>query len=92
MLCPKQVQIVPEYEGVKEEHYADRLSDRLRKEVLVPLRKVLELLEEVYIGANRWDSIPHNRVASVAMKFYKEKFLKLDPEGFKKYLEDVKFG
>ncbi|KAE8731962.1 vacuolar protein sorting-associated protein 26A-like [Hibiscus syriacus] len=81
----------PEYEGVEEEHYAYRVRDRLRKEVLVPLRKVLEL-PEVYIGANKWGSIPYNRVASVAMKLYKEKFLKHDKERFTKYLEDVKAG
>ncbi|XVF81470.1 hypothetical protein PTKIN_Ptkin15bG0157700 [Pterospermum kingtungense] len=81
----------PEYEGVEEAHYAYRVRDRLRKEVLVPLHKVLEL-PELYIGANRWDSIPYNRVASVAMKFYKEKFLKRDNERFCKYLEDVKAG
>ncbi|MBA0851532.1 hypothetical protein Goshw_021663 [Gossypium schwendimanii] len=81
----------PEYEGIDEEHYAYRVRDRLRKDVLVPLRKVLEL-PEVYIGANKWDSIPYNRVASIAMKFYKEKFLKHDKDRFSKYLEDVKAG
>ncbi|CAK7336083.1 unnamed protein product [Dovyalis caffra] len=85
------IESYPEYEGIEEAHYAYRVRDRLRKEVLVPLRKVLEL-PEVYIGANRWDSIPYNRVASVAMKFYKEKFLKHDAERFKQYLEDVKAG
>ncbi|MED6117794.1 hypothetical protein PIB30_113195, partial [Stylosanthes scabra] len=44
------------------------------------------------MSANRWDSIPYNRVASVAMKLYKEKFLKHDKERFEKYLEDVKSG
>ncbi|KAK6241800.1 hypothetical protein SCA6_007189 [Theobroma cacao] len=81
----------PEYEGIEEAHYAYRVRDRLRKEVLVPLHKVLELLE-VYIGANKWDSIPYNKVASVAMTFYKEKFLKHDKWRFSKYLEDVKAG
>ncbi|ESW30040.1 hypothetical protein PHAVU_002G119600 [Phaseolus vulgaris] len=80
-----------EYVGVEEAHYAYRVRDRLRKEVLVPLRKVLEL-PEVFIGANRWDLIRYNRVASVAMKFYKEKFVKHDSERFKAYLEDVKSG
>lgn len=80
-----------EYEGVEEAHYAYRVRNRLRKEVLVPLRKVLEL-PEGFIGANRWDLIPYKRVASVAMKFYKEKFLKHDKERFEKYLEDVKAG
>ncbi|WJX62800.1 hypothetical protein P8452_47758 [Trifolium repens] len=80
-----------EYEGVEEAHYAYRVRDRLRKDVLVPLRKVLEL-PELFIGANQWNLIPYNRVASVAMKFYKEKFLKHDKERFEKYLEDVKAG
>ncbi|WJX93762.1 hypothetical protein P8452_75252 [Trifolium repens] len=80
-----------EYEGVEEAHYAYRVRDRLRKDVLVPLRKVLDL-PEVFIGANQWNLIPYNRVASVAMKFYKEKFLKHDKERFEKYLEDVKAG
>ncbi|CAN6551015.1 unnamed protein product [Malus baccata var. baccata] len=80
-----------EYDGVEEAHYAYKVRDRLRKEVLVPLRKVLEL-PEVYIGVNQWGSIPYNRVASVAMKNYKEFFLKHDEERFKKYLEDVKAG
>ena len=79
------------YQGVEEAHYAYRVQDRLRKQVLVPLRKVLEL-PEVYIGANRWGEIKYNRVASVAIKFYKEKFLKHDKDRFKGYLEDVKAG
>ncbi|KAG8373928.1 hypothetical protein BUALT_Bualt11G0076200 [Buddleja alternifolia] len=80
-----------EYEGVEAAHYAYRVRDRLRKEVLVPLRKALDL-PEVYIGANAWNLIPYNRVASVAMKLYKEKFLKHDKERFKEYLEKVKSG
>ncbi|XP_028771959.1 uncharacterized protein LOC114729153 [Neltuma alba] len=81
----------PEYEGIEEAHYAYRIRDRLRKEILVPLRKALEL-PEVYIGANQWGSLPYNRVASVAMKFYTDKFMKHDKERFTKYLEDVKSG
>ncbi|KAJ8749402.1 hypothetical protein K2173_018894 [Erythroxylum novogranatense] len=84
-------ELYPEYEGIEEAHYAYRVRDRLRKEVLVPLRRILEL-PEVYIGANRWDLIPYNRVASVAMNFYKEKFKKHDGERFSKYLDDVKTG
>ncbi|KAI8526784.1 hypothetical protein RHMOL_Rhmol12G0023100 [Rhododendron molle] len=78
-------------ECVSEAHYAFRVRDRLRTEILVPLRKALEL-PEVYIGANQWGSIPYNRVASVAMKFYKEKFLKHDTERFMEYLANVKAG
>lgn len=88
-MFPKAV--YTEYEGIEDAHYAYRVRDRLRKQVLVPLRKALEL-PEVYIGANRWDSLPCNRVASVAMKLYKDKFLKHDPERFETYLEDVRAG
>lgn len=80
-----------EYDGVEEAHYAYRVRDRLRKQVLVPLRKALEL-PEVYIGQNQWGLIPYNRVASVAMKFYKEKFLKHDESRFREYLENVRSG
>ncbi|KAK3001238.1 hypothetical protein RJ639_020365 [Escallonia herrerae] len=80
-----------EYQGIEDAHYAYRVRDRLRKEVLVPLRKALAL-PEVYMGANDWGSIPYNRVASVAMKTYKEKFLKHDKDRFEEYLEKVKAG
>ncbi|XP_070042271.1 uncharacterized protein [Nicotiana tomentosiformis] len=80
-----------EYNGVEEGHYAYRVRDRLRKDVLVPLHKALEL-PEVYMSAKKWNSLPYNRVASVAMKNYKELFLKHDEERFNKYLEDVKSG
>lgn len=81
----------PEYEVIEDAHYAYRVRDRLRKQVLVPLRKALEL-PEVYIGANDWGSIPYNRVASVAMKNYKDKFLKHDKERFQEYLAKVRSG
>ncbi|EOA20127.1 hypothetical protein CARUB_v10000406mg [Capsella rubella] len=81
----------PEYEGVEEAHYAYRVRDRLRKQVLVPLRKTLQL-PELYMGASDWGSLPYNRVASVAMKTYKEIFLKHDAERFQQYLDDAKTG
>ncbi|GER45782.1 hypothetical protein STAS_22761 [Striga asiatica] len=81
----------PEYEGVEEAHYAYRVRDRLRKEVLVPLRKALEL-PEVYIGANDWGSLPYNRVASVAMKTYTRLFFKHDESRFREYLDKVERG
>ncbi|XP_022760399.1 uncharacterized protein LOC111306768 isoform X2 [Durio zibethinus] len=80
-----------EYEGLEEGHYAYRVRDRLRKQVLVPLHKALEL-PEVYMSANAWNSLPYNRVASVAMKTYKELFAKHDNERFQEYLENVKTG
>ena len=49
-------------------------------------------LPEVYISAKQWCDIPYNRVASVAMKLCKYKFLKHDEERFLNYLEEVKQG
>ncbi|KAL4289622.1 hypothetical protein GQ457_14G013720 [Hibiscus cannabinus] len=80
-----------EYEGLEEAHYAYRVRDRLRKQVLVPLRKALEL-PEVYMSADKWNTLPYNRVASVAMKNYKALFKEHDNERFQEYLEQVKTG
>ncbi|EXC23526.1 hypothetical protein L484_007134 [Morus notabilis] len=80
-----------EYGEVEEAHYVYRIRDRLRKEVLVPLHKALEL-PEVYMSANQWGILPYNRVASVAMKNYKDLFSKHDSDRFGEYLENVKSG
>ncbi|XP_066372254.1 uncharacterized protein [Miscanthus floridulus] len=81
----------PDYADLSEEHYAYSALHRLRREVLVPLRKVLEL-PEVYMSAQRWSQLPYARVASVAMRRYKSLFKKHDEARFGKYLEDVEAG
>ncbi|KAI3920779.1 hypothetical protein MKW98_005605 [Papaver atlanticum] len=81
----------PEYENIEEAQYAYRVRDRLRREYLVPLRKVLEL-PEVYMSSKNWESLPYNRVSSVAMKKYKTFFEENDKERFNEYLESVKKG
>ncbi|KAI3850681.1 hypothetical protein MKW98_030741 [Papaver atlanticum] len=81
----------PEYENVDEAHYAYRIRDRLRKEVLVPLHKASEL-PELYMSANKWELLPYNRVPSVAMNNYKEVFMNHDKERFTNHLEGVKRG
>ncbi|KAF7103120.1 hypothetical protein CFC21_104148 [Triticum aestivum] len=78
----------PEYAQLSDEHYTYQTLHRLRREVLVRLRKVLEL-PEVYMSAQRWSELPYTRVASVAMRRYKVLFKKHDEERFDKYLEDV---
>ncbi|KFK31719.1 hypothetical protein AALP_AA6G150100 [Arabis alpina] len=80
-----------EYEGIEEAHYAYRIRDRLRKEVLVPLHKALEL-PELSMSAKEWNLLKYNRVASVAMKNYKKLFEEHDSERFTQFLEDVKSG
>jgi hypothetical protein len=74
-----------------DEHYAYRARERLRKAVLVPLRRALKL-PEVFISARAWESVVYTRVASVAMKNYKDLFLKHDADRFNAYLDDVKSG
>ncbi|RLN09319.1 hypothetical protein C2845_PM11G02400 [Panicum miliaceum] len=74
-----------------DEHYAYRARERLRKVALVPLRRALKL-PEVFISARAWDSVVYTRVASVAMKNYKDLFLKHDADRFNAYLADVKSG
>ncbi|KAF9593775.1 hypothetical protein IFM89_025400 [Coptis chinensis] len=80
-----------EYEGLEEAHYAYRVRDRLRKEVLVPLHNNLEL-PEIYMSFNKWNSLPYNRVASIAMRNYKELFLEHDGDRFNEFLNKVKSG
>ncbi|KAL8100148.1 hypothetical protein AgCh_032417 [Apium graveolens] len=80
-----------EYEGIEEDQYVMAVKNRLRKQVLVPLHEALKL-PEVYMSANKWDSLPYKRVASVAMKTYTDIFMNHDKERFSKYLEDVKEG
>ncbi|CAD6251659.1 unnamed protein product [Miscanthus lutarioriparius] len=74
-----------------DEHYAYRARERLRRVALVPLRRALKL-PEVFISARAWESVAYTRVASVAMKNYKELFLKHDANRFNAYLADVKYG
>lgn len=43
--------LYPKYDGEEEAYYAYKVRDRLRKEVLVPVRKALQILE-VYMSSN----------------------------------------
>ncbi|CAD6247852.1 unnamed protein product [Miscanthus lutarioriparius] len=72
-----------------DKHYAYHSCERLRKAALVPLRRTLKL-SEVFISTCAWESVAYMRVASVAMKNYKELFLKHDTDRFNSYLTDVK--
>ncbi|CAI0457902.1 unnamed protein product [Linum tenue] len=81
----------PEYEKIEDAHYAYRVRDRLRKQVLVPLRRAIKL-PEVYMSARQWRNLPYDRVPSVAMKNYKGHFVKHDGKRFNKYLEDAAQG
>jgi len=78
-------------DDIPDAHYAYRARERLRKAAIVPLRRALKL-PEVFISARAWESVVYTRVASVAMKNYKELFLQHDADRFNAYLADVKSG
>ncbi|XP_030959253.1 uncharacterized protein LOC115981230 [Quercus lobata] len=73
---------------INESHYVYRVRNRLQKEVLVPLRKALEL-PEIYMSANQWNLLQCDRISSVALKTYKWAFYKHDRERFLHYLQNV---
>ncbi|XP_037453980.1 uncharacterized protein LOC119324305 [Triticum dicoccoides] len=78
-------------DDLPDAHYAYRARERLRRAAIVPLRAALKL-PEVFVSARAWESVVYTRVASVAMKNYKDLFLKHDAERFNAYLADVKSG
>jgi hypothetical protein len=58
---------------------------RLRREVLVPLRKVLQL-PEIYMSAGKWSELPYDRVASKAMERYTGLFMRHDEDRFTRFI------
>jgi hypothetical protein len=70
---------------IDEAHYAYRVRDGLRKQVLVPLRRALEL-PEIYMSANQWNLLRYDRITSKAMKTYKRLFYKHDEHRFSQHL------
>jgi hypothetical protein len=78
-------------EHLEDEYYAYRVRKLLHKEALVPLRRALKL-PEIFMSARAWGAVVYPRVASVAMKNYKDFFLKHDAERFELFLADVKSG
>eukprot|EP00803_Ostreobium_quekettii_P009980 evm.model.scf_576.4 EVM.evm.TU.scf_576.4 scf_576:21094-23265(+) len=71
--------------------YVYRARDRYRKEVLVPLRRHLDVTE-VKMSDGAWGAIDYGRVASVCMNANKGHFAKHDGERFAAYLGEVKKG
>jgi hypothetical protein len=84
-------ELSPDYLSLSDEHYAYRIRARLRREVHVPLRKVLEL-PEVYLTTGKWDELPYARVASLAMRQYKEAFQRHDKSGVAGFFDEVRAG
>ncbi|DBA76510.1 TPA: hypothetical protein ACH3X2_008568 [Trebouxia sp. C0005] len=78
-------------EGEPYQAYVARIKSLYHKQVLVPLRKCLDV-PEVCMSANAWNEVKYARVASVCMRNNKGHFEKHDQERFTKYLQDVKAG
>lgn len=67
------------------------IMKKYRKEILVPLRKKIDIVE-TYMSSNRWNEIKYENVPAVATKRLKKVFQKHDPEGYAQYLNDVAKG
>lgn len=86
----------------KKIHMASRIAVKLapesskalevyRKEFLVPLRKQINIVES-YMTSNRWTEIKYDQVPAVASTRLRAAFMKHDPDGYAKYLEQVRSG
>lgn len=67
------------------------LMANYRKEYLTPLRNQLKIVETL-MCENKWTEIKYETVPAVASKRLKKAFMKHDPDGYSKFLEDVKSG
>ncbi|CAI5465083.1 unnamed protein product [Closterium sp. Yama58-4] len=71
--------------------YVRVAKERLQREVLAPLRRVLEV-PEVHMSSGQWEHVAYGRVPSICMKKSRKLFLSHDLPRFTEYLEDVKGG
>jgi hypothetical protein len=80
----------PEYRELDEFQYAYRVRNRLQEEVLVPLRRALEL-PEICMSARRWNLVRYDQITANAMRTYKRLFYKHDRDGFLQHCQNVQF-
>lgn len=71
--------------------YNGQTSKNFRKEVLVPLRNKINIVEHK-ITTKAYSDIDYSKIPSLAMKGYAHLFYKYDGDRFEQYLEDVKSG
>lgn len=82
---------LPEYAGLTASQYAFRVRDRLRREVLTPLKEYRKE-PQVLISAKRWGEIQYERVPADCMRVNKDSFKKHDPARFDAYIQKLKEG
>ncbi len=63
--------------------------EKYRKEILVPLRKQIDIVESK-LCSKSWSDVNYEKVPAVASKNLKKTFMKHDEERYLQYLEDVK--
>lgn len=64
---------------------------RLRREIITPLRKRISLVESKMCESN-YDDIDYDKVPSLAMRKYRQAFLRNDSDKFTRYLMEVRKG
>lgn len=69
----------------------NKKMEKYRKEYLTPLRKKIKIVETLMCD-NRWTDINYEEVPAIASNRLKKAFMKHDPEGYGKFLSDVKNG
>ncbi|KAK2966031.1 hypothetical protein RJ640_012290 [Escallonia rubra] len=80
-----------EYKDIEDVHYVYKVKERLHKELLVPLQKVLDRVVRSSLQARSLVRIDVKE-AEKAMKLYKRLFYEHDSKRFKEYLKKVKSG
>lgn len=68
-----------------------KVMHRYRKEVLVPLRKHIDIVE-TYMSDNKWSEIKYDHVPAVATKRLRNAFIQHDKEGYEAFLAQVRSG
>lgn len=74
----------------KRELYLRHVREEYRKSTSA-LRKHLDVVER-HISAKTYSKIKYDRIPSVAMNTHASTFIKRDPDGFAKYIDDVAEG
>lgn len=69
----------------------DKRMEKYRKEIIVPLRKKINIVETL-MCSGKWGDIKYQAVPGVASKRLLNTFIKHDKERYLKYLEDVRSG
>jgi len=84
-------EMFPPEEGMTEFQYVKAIRNKLRKQVLSPLRQRTKVVER-FVSARQSSKLNYEHVPGQAMKKHQETFKKQDPDGFTKFLEKVSKG